>query len=295
MTLNGELAREAITAVISSPLGMGSTEEAAQAILRVANANMADAVRLVSIRRGYDPRDFALVAFGGAGALHGADVARELGIPTVLVPPSPGVTSALGCLLVDIQHDLSVMYPTLASEADRSDLEGQFRTMEDDATERLRQEGVDEGDQQLERAISMRYAGQWRSLQVMVNSSTDLNEAVTTFHEEHERQFAFRQDSQPVEIYQLHVKAVGKTPKPAFVPANMTKASPQETGRRDVYFDDAWMSTPIYYRDTLGAGMEIPGPAIIEQLDSTTVVPPDTTALIDEWLNIRIHLVKDHS
>ena len=104
--LDRSLSEEAIRRVIAEPLGMG-LEEAAQAIVSVANANMADAVRLVSIRRGYDPRDFALLAFGGAGALHGADVARELGIPTVVVPPNPGVTSAMGCLLVDIQHDLA--------------------------------------------------------------------------------------------------------------------------------------------------------------------------------------------
>ncbi|NLS09597.1 hydantoinase/oxoprolinase family protein [Nesterenkonia sp. MY13] len=292
MTLKRDLSEQAVKQVISEPLEMGSSEQAAQAILQVANANMADAVRLVSIRRGYDPRDFALVAFGGAGALHGADVAKELGIPTVLVPPNPGVTSALGCLLVDVQHDLSMMYPTLASEADRSDLERQFRIMQGDATERLRQEGVDEPDQRLERAISMRYAGQWRSLQVIINSATDLEQAIATFHEEHERQFAFRQDSQPVEIYQLHLKAVGKTPKPAFVPAEPAEGKPEVIARRDVYFEGSWIDTAVYDRDALGAGMTIQGPAIIEQLDATTVVPPEATAEIDEWLNIRIHLPK---
>src|SRR5699024_4924592 len=106
MTLDRASSQAAIESTIATPLGLG-TDAAADSIIKVANANMADAVRLVSIRRGLDPRDFALIAFGGAGALHGADVAKELDIPTVIVPPSPGVTSALGCLLVDIQHDLS--------------------------------------------------------------------------------------------------------------------------------------------------------------------------------------------
>lgn len=291
MTLDRARAEDAIASTIGAPLGLG-TAEAAQAIVHVANANMADAVRLVSIRRGLDPRDFALVAFGGAGALHGADVARELGIPTVVVPPSPGVTSALGCLLVDIQHDLSAMYTAAASDADIDDLERRFRRLEADAFERLRHEGVDEADSTLERGISMRYQGQWRSLQVPMGSGEQsLRKAIETFHEEHERQFAFRQDSQPVEIYQIHLRALGLTPKPAFTPAEPGDGRiPDPVGNREVFFDGEWVHTPIHDRDGLRPGMSLSGPAIIDQVDSTTVVPPDTTADIDEWLNIRITL-----
>lgn len=291
MTLRRDLAQKAVVETIAEPLGLDPAE-AAESIVDVANANMADAVRLVSIRRGLDPRDFALLAFGGAGALHGAEVARELGIPTVVVPPSPGVTSALGCLLVDIQHDLSTMYTAVASTADSDDLEQQFAALESTAAERLRHEGVAEADTELKRGISMRYQGQWRSLQVPMGSGRDaLTEAVRTFHEEHERQFAFRQDDNPVEIYQLHLKALGKTPKPAFTPAEADgSALPDPVERREVYFDGQWHDTPVYDRDALRPEMELAGPAIINQLDSTTVVPPNTTAVIDEWLNIRIHL-----
>ncbi|MFB9777598.1 hydantoinase/oxoprolinase family protein [Brevibacterium otitidis] len=291
MTLRRDLAEKAVVETIAEPLGL-EPAEAAESIIDVANANMADAVRLVSIRRGLDPRDFALLAFGGAGALHGAEVARELGIPTVVVPPSPGVTSALGCLLVDIQHDLSTMYTAVASTADSDDLEQQFAALESTAAERLRHEGVAEADTELKRGISMRYQGQWRSLQVPMGTGPDaLTEAVRTFHEEHERQFAFRQDDNPVEIYQLHLKALGKTPKPAFTPAEADgSALPDPVERREVYFDGQWHDTPVYDRDALRPEMELAGPAIINQLDSTTVVPPNTTAVIDEWLNIRIHL-----
>ncbi|MCT1920769.1 hydantoinase/oxoprolinase family protein [Brevibacterium luteolum] len=291
MTLRRDLAEKAVVETIAEPLGL-EPAEAAESIIDVANANMADAVRLVSIRRGLDPRDFALLAFGGAGALHGAEVARELGIPTVVVPPNPGVTSALGCLLVDIQHDLSTMYTAVASTADSDDLEQQFAALESTAAERLRHEGVAEADTELKRGISMRYQGQWRSLQVPMGTGPDaLTEAVRTFHEEHERQFAFRQDDNPVEIYQLHLKALGKTPKPAFTPAEADgSALPDPVERREVYFDGQWHDTPVYDRDALRPEMELAGPAIINQLDSTTVVPPNTTAVIDEWLNIRIHL-----
>lgn len=289
IVLNKDLATAAIEEKIGRPLAL-TTENAAQAILKVANANMADAVRLVSIRRGLDPRDFALIALGGAGALHGAEVAKELDIPTVIVPPNPGVTSAMGCLLVDIQHDLSVMYTADADSADIDDLEKEFRALEESGVDRLRHEGVSEDNMLLQKGISMRYQGQWRSLEVPMGSGKQsLREVIETFHKEHERQFSFRQDAQPVEIYQLHLRAIGKTPKPIFMPHDrVSNPTAEPQARRDVYFDDQWHDTPIYERTTLPVGFKLIGPAIIDQLDSTTVVPPNMTASIDEWKNIRI-------
>lgn len=292
--LKRELSETAIRRVIAEPLGLG-LEEAAESIVRVANANMADAVRLISIRRGYDPRDFALLAFGGAGALHGVDVARELNIPTVVVPPNPGVTSAMGCLLVDIQHDLSQMHTGLASDIDGREIEAAFLRLENEAASRLRHEGVGEDQAVLQRLVSMRYAGQWRSLVVPMGHGEDaLGYAVEAFHAQHEREFAFRNDETPVEIYQLQLKAIGRTPKPNFQPETIIPGLPgAPTEVRPVYFDGAWHDTPVYDRTTLPAGTEFAGPAIINQLDSTVVVPPQCRAEIDEWLNIRIHLEGD--
>ncbi len=290
-SLQRDLSIEAINRVIAEPLGL-SLEEAAESILKVANANMADAVRLISIRRGYDPRDFALLAFGGAGALHGVDVARELSIPTVVVPPNPGVTSAMGCLLVDIQHDLSQMHTGALSNIATEKIEDVFRRLETEARDRLRHEGVSESDTVLQRLISMRYAGQWRSLVVPVGNGPDfLDAAVEAFHERHEREFAFRNDEAPVEIYEVQVKAVGKVNKPSFVPVTKQDTDAGEPVEvRPVYFDGEWIETPVYDRDSIPAGAQFEGPAIINQLDATTVVPPNTRAEIDEWLNIRIHL-----
>jgi N-methylhydantoinase A len=290
--LNKDLATEAIQRVIGDPLNMQAAE-AAHAVLQVANANMADAVRLVSIRRGHDPRDFALVAFGGAGPLHGADVARELNIPTVIIPPNPGVASALGCLLVDIRHDLSSMFTAVASEADTESMEGLYVSLEIEAMVRLRQEHVADENALLQRLISMRYLGQWRSLSVAIGTGSNaLAEAVETFHEQHEREFAFSQKDQPVEIYQLHLTAIGKTPKPSFKPAvefNVDPGQPREV--RSVFFGElGWLETPVYERESVPAGAMFSGPAIVDQFDSTTVVPPNTTAVIDEWMNILIHL-----
>ncbi|MFC5993148.1 hydantoinase/oxoprolinase family protein [Pseudonocardia hispaniensis] len=292
--LRPELAEKAILDDIAQPLGL-DVEQAASAILKVANANMADAVRLISIRRGYDPRDFALVAFGGAGALHGAEVARELGIPTVIVPANPGVTSALGCLLVDIRHDLSAMFGTLAHEADEEEFENAFAGLEAEASARLRHEGVAPQDAVLQRLVSMRYLGQWRSLNVKCGSGRGaLAEAVQLFHEQHEREYAFRRDDTPVEIYQLGLTAVGTTPKPAFIAHEAARRpAPPPLKTRPVYFDGiGWLDTPIHDRAALPAGSELTGPAVIDQLDSTTLVPPGTRAEVDEWLNIRIHLTE---
>ena len=294
MTLDRESAKEAIRTKISGPLNL-NIDAAADSIIKVANANMADAVRLVSIRRGLDPRDFALIAFGGAGALHGADVAKELNIPTVVVPPSPGVTSALGCLLVDIQHDLSEMFTGAAESADSELVEQHFKKLELEGRERLRHEKVAESDGVFERGISMRYQGQWRSLQVKMGKGADaLRDAVQHFHEEHEKQYAFRQDETPVEIYQLHLKALGKTPKPSFRPSPIGTGDPGEPLEvRDVYFEGQWHSTPVYQREKLPSGAAFIGPAILNQIDATTVIPPDSSAVIDEWLNIRITLNTD--
>jgi N-methylhydantoinase A len=292
--LRTDLAEQVLETRIAKPLGL-ELHEAASAVVRVANANMADAVRLISIRRGYDPRDFALVAFGGAGGLHGADVARELSIPTVIVPPNPGVTSALGCLLVDIRHDLSAMFGHLAGSASEEEFEDAFIALEVEASDRLQHEGVAPENAILQRSASMRYLGQWRSLSVNCGSGPGaLVEAVQLFHEQYEREYAFRQDDAPVEVYQLSLTAVGTTPKPDFTAHDASpKPQPESTGTRKVYFESTgWVETAVFDRHDLPAGTHLVGPTVIDQLDSTTVVPPGATADVDEWLNIRIHLTE---
>lgn len=297
MTLQPALARQAIEDGVAKPFSM-STEDAALAVIKVANANMADAVRLVSIRRGYDPREFALVAFGGAGALHGAALARELSIPTVLVPPNPGVTSALGCLLVDIRHDLSMMYQKSLEDADVNEMEALYNTMEQEANDHLRHEGVAPEQIVLERTAAMRYLGQWRSLTVNVGQGPQaLTDAVARFHREHEREYSFKQEDAPVEIYQLGLRAIGVTPKPTLAKADAVGGElPAPASVRDVWFEDpatgsaVAVSTPVYNRDELSPGMGAAGPAVIDQLDSTTLVPPATTWEIDRHSNILIHI-----
>ena len=259
--------------------------------LRVANANMADAVRLISIRRGYAPREFVLVVFGGAGPLHGVDLARELSIPTVLVPPHPGITSALGCLLVDIRHDLSTMFLGRVDAVDPADVEAEFKNLEDEAHQRLRAEGVAPQDMQLLRHIDMRYVGQWRSMSISTSGRvTDLAPIVEQFHAEHAREHNFRRDAAKVEVYRLNVTAIGTVPKPDLPRHELAGATPTPIATRPVWFQDSpdAVATPVFDRSTLTAGTVIKGPAIVEQLDSTTPIPPGAIAEVDPWQNLRI-------
>lgn len=284
-------AAEAAVASIGAPLGLNA-EDAALAIIQVANANMADAVRLISIRRGYDPRDFALVSFGGAGPLHGVALAKELAIPTVIIPPHPGVTSALGCLLVDVQHDITKMYLKSANEAEPTVVEEAFQELEASGRERLEHEGVTPEQMSFQRFIDMRYQGQWRAMSVRVGSSIDsMDEAIKEFHAEHGREHNYSREDAPVEIYRLSLRAIGTTPKPEMGRRAVIEGSTAEPfEHRNARYDELpdRVSTPVFNRDDLPPGFEIDGPVIIDQLDSTTVVPPGCKARVDEWMNIQI-------
>jgi len=288
ITLDPALAAEAVRTTVAEPFGM-TLHEAAEAIVRVANANMANAVRLLSISRGYDPRDFALCAFGGAGALHGAAVARELSIPTVIVPPNPGVTSALGCLLVDIQHDFSDSFMKRADQTGPAELETAYEKIEAEARAQLKHEGVAEKDMILTRTAEMMYQGQWRSLEVpMPAEIEDVQDLVDAFHAEHEREYNYARKEAPVSIFRVAVKAIGLVPKAELQKHTVEAYVPQPVNRRPVWFDGSEFQADIYERETLKAGAKIAGPAIIEQLDSTTVVPPAMIAEVDAYMNILI-------
>ncbi len=288
ITLDPALATEAVRSTVAEPFGM-ELHEAAEAIVRVANANMANTVRLLSISRGYDPRDFALCAFGGAGALHGAAVARELSIPTVIVPPNPGVTSALGCLLVDIQHDFSDSFMKRADQTDPAELDAAYRKIEAEARDQLEREGVGEKDMVVTRSAEMMYHGQWRSLEVPVPAEiTDVQDLVDAFHAEHEREYNYARKEAAVSIFRVAVKAIGLVPKAELQKHDVSPYTPDPVTRRPVWFDGTEYQADIYERETLNAGARIAGPAIIEQFDSTTVVPPAMRAEVDAYMNILI-------
>ena len=288
--LDPKLAEASVQTSVAEPFGM-ELHEAAESIVAVANANMANAVRLLSISRGYDPRDFALVAFGGAGALHGAAIAKELSIPTVIIPPNPGVTSALGCLLVDIQHDFSESFMAAAAETKPEDIETAFGRLEAMASERLTYEGVAATDIVLQRNVEMMYQGQWRSLAVPapVNFS-DIDVLIDGFHTEHEREFNYRRDDAPVSIFRVALRATGMVPKVKLQTHIVKKNTPTTDNTREVWFEGKAFMAMVFERDNLSAGAMLVGPAIVEQFDSTTVVPPATIAEVDTYMNIIIRV-----
>lgn len=290
ITLDPALAETSVKTSVAEPFGM-ELHEAAEAIISVANANMANAVRLLSISRGYDPRDFALVAFGGAGALHGAAIAKELSIPTVIIPPNPGVTSALGCLLVDIQHDFSESFMAAATDTKPEDIEAAFVRLEAMAAERLAHEGVAAKDIVTQRTVEMMYQGQWRSLAVAAPSKiTDIETLIEGFHNEHQREFTYRRDEAPVSIFRVALTATGVVPKAELQSHEITKNIPTTDVTREVWFDGKPHTAMIFERDDLKAGATFNGPAVVEQFDSTTVIPPNTSVEVDKYMNILIRV-----
>lgn len=290
VTLDVDEAERVIGSRIGEPLGLGA-RFAAHSMIRVADSAVASAARLLhQSRRSLSPQA-PLIVFGGAGPMHGVAIAQELGIPTVIVPPSPGTTSALGCLLVDIRHDFSVTYHGVATDIDPLILEERFLQLEGEARERLQFEGVDAANIVLERQVSMRYRRQWRSLEIPMGSGRGaLATAVDAFHNEYLAQYAYKAPDVPVEVYQLSLTAIGRLPQVTFTPQKAVSSRPSPIGQRLVSMGDAGdqVMTSVYSRDRLRSGQALVGPAVIEQADATTIVPPGYCLAVDEWGNLRI-------
>jgi N-methylhydantoinase A len=198
----------------------------------------------------------------------------------------------MGCLLVDVQHDLSTSYLKPAAAADSSEIEAAFAALEKEAAERLAHENVPPDAIVMQRTLDMMYQGQWRSLAVSAPAPmVSMEEMIDAFHREHEREYNFRRDDAPVGVFRLNLKAVGVVPKAEVARAESTGGEVKPHTHRAVWFAGlGGAKTPIYWRSDLPAGCALKGPAIIEQLDSTTVVPPGFTAAVDPWLNIILRL-----
>ncbi len=282
MPLDRAAAEEAV-GWLAGILGL-SLSEAARGILTVVESNMLRAIRVVSVERGRDPRDFALLAFGGAGPLHAAPLAAELGVDTVLVPPQPGILCALGLLVEDLRTDyvrtriLALepgVAPTLAAE---------FAPLESAARAWLEREGIHPAQRLLERQLDMRYAGQNYELPVACgHGAPDAAALRQAFLLAHRQAYGYAAEDEAIQVVNLRVRAVGRVAPlrwAAEVPVHDPDPGPAQIGARDVYFDEAggFVETPLYARDRLRAGHRMAGPAIIEQMDSTTVLPPGHTA-----------------
>ena len=295
LEIKPELAEQAIQG-LAAQLEL-SAEDTASGILRIANANMTSATHLISVERGHDPRDFALVAGGGAGPLHAVDIARELRIPQVVVPPTPGVTSALGILQVDLRHDLLAPVLKQVKDIEGDELVATFDRLRGEATEILDAEDIAPDRRSIELSVDARYYGQTPYMNLRIDAVPTSPEAlaalVAEYRERYEAEFGYQlpEDVATVELVNARAAAIGLTDDvelPRSESGGDTEAA--RKGSRQVYFDEAgdFTETPIYDRALLEGGAAIDGPAVIEQPDTTVLVPPGASARVDAYRNIVI-------
>jgi N-methylhydantoinase A len=283
MALDVEGARHAIEERCAKPLGLDVTQ-AAYGIVEIANAAMVNALHLISVQRGYDPRDFVLVGFGGAGPVHANAIAREAEMPTLVVPPSPGIFSATGLLTTDLKRDAAVTVMRRLDELEHTELDHVFAGLERAGAEELAREGVPPERMEFVRQLDVRYVGQ--SYELTVEAGHDL---LARFHDAHERTYGFAAPEEPVELVSVRLTTVGRIEKP---PARALEATGPAVpkGERRVYFSetDEFVDCPVYDRYTLARGSTFPGPAVVEELDSTTVVHPGFGVRVDDRGNLVI-------
>ena len=292
MSLDLEKAREAVTSRLADPLEL-ALEEAAEGIIRVVNANMIKGIRVVSVAKGYDPREFTLVSFGGAGPVHASELAAELDMPRVLVPIAPGVTSALGLLMADHRHDLVRTVLQRSGNLDARRLSDLYTKMDCEAVDQMAQEGIPENEVTLIRLADVRYLGQGFEIEVPVTSGSlrveDLDTVYDLFHNAHKRLYGYHQKGATLEVVNIRLTALARLPRPkleATLFNGRTDPVDASTGARAAYFSGEWVPTTLYDRSKLQAGDSFNGPAVVEQLDSTTVIWPGQTARVDKFGNL---------
>jgi N-methylhydantoinase A len=298
LPLDAQLSLGAIQNRLSGPLGT-NVEEAALGAIKILTHNMVQAIEINSVRRGYDPRDFALVAFGGGGPLFACDIARELGIPNVVVPPLPGLTSALGLLTTDVAYEQGTTVMQLLSAIDLVRLAARFQELEADIRAQLMRDGFDVGQISFVRSADCRYLGQGHELRtpapaglVDVNFVHQLRDA---FDRQHDRAYGHIYTGRDLEIVNIRVVGVGAVSRLRVKPIAQGVATPPEkamTGRyRTVFGIDGGtkaIDTPRYARALLEPGNRIEGPAVIDQMDATTLIPPSFAGQIDRFGNLVI-------
>jgi len=283
-------AEAAIRRSIGDPLGL-SVPDAAARVIEIVDSNMAEALRIVSIERGHDPREFILVAFGGAGPIHAASLAAELQIPEVVVPPAPGVFSALGLVATDLRRDYSRTFYADLAKADPAEVAAALAAMEAEGRAMLEAAKVPAERRALLRSADIRYRRQAYELTVPMADGPVTRESlaalVATFHEKHRQTYGHAGLADSVQLVNLRLSAVGRIPSVEL--AQRANGAARGDGSRDVWFPaTGFATTPVYWRNGLKADAAIDGPAIIEAVDSTTVVPPGWRATVDARGYIRM-------
>jgi N-methylhydantoinase A len=280
---------------IGAPLGLDA-EGAAAAIIQIANTRMAGALRMVSLARGHDPRDFALFAFGGAGPLHAVALARELGIPKVLIPARPGITNAIGCVVADLRHDYVNTINMPVDALDMDEVKQLIAAQMEKGRETIEGEGVKVEDLRYVHDADMQFQGQSHIMTVSIPGPDVTREELRTlFEAAYWERFAVElPEIRPV-LVNLHSAVIGKRAQAdvSALAASGGGARPESTATRRVWFAQGWQDTPIYRRADIGAGALIEGPAIVEQMDTTIVIEPGCAAEADELGNLIVSVGGD--
>jgi N-methylhydantoinase A len=295
-TLDVERARRIASQWLKKQRSHLSLEQFSAGVVRVVNANMERALRVVSIERGYDPREFALVAFGGAGGLHACELAEALAIPTVMIPARPGALSAFGILVSDVVKDYSrTLLWRFADRLPQAQLQKEFRKLEAAARKEFRAERW-RGALQYERSFDLRYRGQGYELNVPAGDN-DKENVAARFHEEHQRRYGYHHAGREIELVTLRLRASLRTPQPQ----SQQRVARQQTARKpsrrvapveraSVFFQGKIVTTPVFERGDLLRDRLMRGPAVIAEYSATTVIPPGKRFWVDASENLVIKI-----
>jgi len=295
MRLDADMANRTIAERIACPLGM-ETAAAAEGIVRIIDVKMEEAIKAISTMRGHDLRDFHLLAFGGAGPLHAGRIARDLGMAGIVVPLYPGVYSAIGLIMSDVKHDYVQSRMTQLRGLDPADVNAMLDSLVAQARAELNEDGFGQDHTRVQRALDMRYAGQGYEMTLPIGdaplTADDLTDLRHRFDAQHRAMFGHSAPEEPVEIVSYRVRGIGLVP-PVEMPCFTSNGAPLESAlreRRRVRFDGVDVDCPVYQREEIDVGMEIVGPAILDQFDCTTVLCPDQVARVDAYKNLIVRM-----
>jgi N-methylhydantoinase A len=292
MRLDARASHAALENNVATPLSL-SVADAAEGIVRIIDVKMQEAIKAISTMRGHDLRDFHLLAFGGAGPLHAVRIAENLGMAGVVVPLYPGVYSAMGLLISDVKHDYVRSKMSPLAETHDTDILQIFDELEEQALADLHAEEFSDDRIAIERALDMRYAGQGYEITVPCAyplGAEGMRRLRTLFDEQHKQMFGHTAPHEPVEIVSYRLRGIGRVPPVTLREFTKTGAALNDALRetRPARFDGKTLDCPVYQREKLDVGMVFSGPAIIDQLDCTTVVPPGHKVSIDKFRNLLI-------
>ena len=301
LLLDTDRAKAAIKKDIADKMGI-SVEAAAAGIIRIVNANMAKGISGNSVERGYDLREFALVTMGGAAALHAAEIAEELNIRKIIVPPLAGNFSAVGLVVADIQHDFVRTFAEREPDIDPDDLIKMFHCLENEGRRQLKAEKVADEDIVISWSADLRYEGQSWELNTPIHpagtmTKEDLRQIVMDFNQLHQQVYSYSEPNEVVEFVNLRVRTVGQNPALSLPGEQMpcSHCAGRADDMRGVFFDNTgWQKVPIYMRENLTVGCKLVGPCIVEEPISTTLIPVNFSGFIDEFKNIIVKAEEVH-